>query len=83
MDHAMTIVRSGGVATLVALMSAHRTAAGKYDAVAETFGQEMVATIEAYLRNGAESPDAGRNRPGVLPPKSGAFCDGRRGQAGH
>jgi hypothetical protein len=47
----MTIVRSGGVTTLVALMSAHRAAMdqGGYD-------QDTVEAIDAYLRGEKERP---------------------------
>ena len=47
----MTIVRSVGVTTLVALMSAHREAMdrGGYD-------QDTVEAIDAYLRGEAERP---------------------------
>ena len=47
----MTIVRSAGVTTLVALMSAHRAAMdqGWYD-------QDTVEAIDAYLRGETERP---------------------------
>jgi hypothetical protein len=47
----MTIVRSLGVTTLVALMSAHREAACQCES---EFDQTAVETIEAYLRTQAE-----------------------------
>ncbi|HEX4369211.1 MAG TPA: hypothetical protein VH023_20420 [Rhodopila sp.] len=47
----MTIVRSGGVTTLVALMSAHRAAADRGG-----FDQDIVEAIDAYLRGEAERP---------------------------
>ena len=55
----MTIVRSVGVTTLVALMSAHREALdrGGYD-------QDIVEAIEAYLREEMERPaDRSSERP--------------------
>jgi hypothetical protein len=45
----MTIVRSLGVTTLVALMSAHRAAAEQSQMDGQSFGQATVETIEAYL----------------------------------
>jgi hypothetical protein len=51
----MTIVRSGGVATLVALMSAHRSAAGDYDALGASFDQARIEATLAYLRGETHS----------------------------
>jgi hypothetical protein len=47
----MTIVRSLGVTTLVALMSAHRLAAEQRDTVDQSFDQQMIEAIEAELRS--------------------------------
>ena len=58
----MTIVRSLGATTLVALMSAHRAAAEQCDTEARSFDQETVEAIEAYLRSMAEEqPDPSRH----------------------
>ena len=46
----MTIVRSLGVTTLVALMSAHRAAAEQCERPGRSFDQATVRAIEAYLR---------------------------------
>jgi hypothetical protein len=51
----MTIVRSVGVTTLVALMSAHRAVAQQCGAGTKPFDQAAVEAIEAYLRR-AENP---------------------------
>ena len=62
----MTIVRSGGVATLVALMSAHRSAAGDYDALGASFDQARIDATLAYLRAQTRSepdPDPTTERP--------------------
>jgi hypothetical protein len=57
----MTIVRSLGVSTLVALMSAHRAAAERCEAPGATFDQATVDAIEAYLRSQTERPE--NNKP--------------------
>ena len=59
----MTIIRSVGVTTIVALMSAHRAASEQRDAAA--FDQDMVEAIDAYLRGQAERPE-----PAIEPPRS-------------
>ncbi len=46
----MKIVRSVGVSTLVALMSAHREAAEQREPTTRPFSQATVAAIEDYLR---------------------------------
>jgi hypothetical protein len=52
------IVRSVGVATLVALMSAHRSAAEDYDAPRASFDQARIEATLAYLRGQTRSePD--------------------------
>jgi hypothetical protein len=55
----MTIIRSFGVTTLVALMSAHRIAAEQRGAAA--FDQEAVEAIEAYLQSRWEAPERRRD----------------------
>jgi hypothetical protein len=62
----MTIVRSLGVTTLVALMSAHREAAQRCDTPTEHFGQAAVDAIEAYLRQA----EAAADEPATAPPPS-------------
>jgi hypothetical protein len=62
----MTIVRSLGVTTLVALMSAHREAAQQCNTPAEHFGQAAVDAIEAYLRQ----VDTPAEEPATAPPPS-------------
>jgi hypothetical protein len=63
----MTIVRSLGVTTLVALMSAHRAAIEQYETTATSFDQAKVEAIEAYLRSRTNA-DAGRDRTTERPP---------------
>ena len=60
----MTIVRSVGVTTLVALMSAHREAMGRGG-----YGQDTVEAIDAYLRGKADRPAECRC-PASEPPRS-------------
>jgi len=66
---------STGVATIVALMAAHRAASGREGAAA-AYGQEEVASIEKYLRE--EHPAAPpwwevtlRGLPSALTPNVG------------
>jgi hypothetical protein len=59
----MTIIRSVGVTTLVALMSAHRAASEQQGAAG--FDQETVEAIDTYLRGPAERPE-----PVIEPPRS-------------
>jgi hypothetical protein len=59
----MTIIRSVGVTTLVALMSAHRAASELRGAAG--FDQDMVEAIDAYLRGLAHRPE-----PVIEPPRS-------------
>jgi hypothetical protein len=62
----MTIVRSIGVATLVALMSAHRALTEQHDAESRLLTQADVDAITAYLLPEAEAPrrscSSGRQR---------------------
>jgi hypothetical protein len=58
----MTIIRSLGVSALVALMSAHRLAAERCEAVDNSFDQQTVEAIEAYLRGETDRPDRCRDR---------------------
>jgi hypothetical protein len=64
----MTIVRSLGVTTLVALMSAHRAVYEHGEAAGKSFDQATVQAIEAYLRYGPEPEVSGRNRSTETPP---------------
>lgn len=50
----MATVRSLGVTTLVALMSAHRAAAEQSEPPRKSFDQALIEAIEADLRNFAE-----------------------------
>ncbi len=50
----MTIVRSLGVTTLVALMSAHRAVMQQREADARPFDQAAVQAIEDYLLQSAD-----------------------------
>jgi hypothetical protein len=59
----MTIVRSLGVTTLVALMSAHRLAAEQRDAAGELFDQQMIEAIEADLRSHMDRPGGRASGP--------------------
>jgi hypothetical protein len=60
----MTIVRSLGVTTLVALMSAHRATIGRCDGTgASFFDQATVDAIEDYLRSRTEASEARPERP--------------------
>jgi hypothetical protein len=59
----MTIVRSLGVTTLVALMSAHRAAIGRCDRTGASFDQATVDAIEDYLRSRTEATEARPERP--------------------
>jgi hypothetical protein len=60
-DRPMTIVHSLGVTTLVALMSAHRTALA--DRSDTRFDQETVDSVEAYLLGQADRPAQRPHRP--------------------
>jgi hypothetical protein len=64
----MTIVRSLGVSTLVALMSAHRAAAEQDDAAGRAFDQVTVDAIQAYLGNRTEAAEAGQDPVSETPP---------------
>jgi hypothetical protein len=58
----MTIVRSLGVATLVALMSAHREAADECETPGSSFDQAKIDAIEAYLHGWTGTPDGCREQ---------------------
>ena len=62
----MTIVRSLGITTLVALMSAHRAVAQQRDAEPKPFEQAAAKAIEAYLRRVEDPP----RRASTAPPPS-------------
>ena len=62
----MTIIRSIGVTTLVALMSAHRVAAEEYEMADNSFSQTAVDAIEDYLRRWPDRSDPTRSTE--LPP---------------
>jgi hypothetical protein len=66
----MTIVRSLGVSTLVALMSAHRAAAEGCDAARKPFDQAMIDSIDAYLRLGTEDAASHRQCSAQPPPSN-------------
>ena len=59
----MKIVRSVGVSTLVALMSAHREAAEQGSPCAQPFNQAAVEAIEDYLRRIDAGEGDSRLRP--------------------
>jgi hypothetical protein len=62
----MTIVRSLGVTTLVALMSAHRAAA---DRLGTAYDQDSIESIDTHPRGEAQRP-AERCYPATQPPRS-------------
>jgi hypothetical protein len=62
----MTTVRSLGVTTLVALMSAHRAS---LDQRGTAYDQDTVEAIDAYLRGDSERPTE-RRYPATEPPRS-------------
>jgi hypothetical protein len=64
----MTIIRSVGVATLVALMSAHRSAVEEDDAPGASFDQARVDATLAYLCGQTNREPDGA--PSSEPPRS-------------
>jgi hypothetical protein len=60
-DRPMTIVQSLGVTTLVALMSAHRTALA--DRTGSPFDQATIDSVEAYLLGQADRPAERQDKP--------------------
>ena len=52
----MTIIRSIGATTLVALMSVHRMAIEQGEPTSESFEQARIYAIEAYLQGETERP---------------------------
>jgi hypothetical protein len=65
----MTIVRSLGTSTLVALMSAHRAAAGECEGAAKSFDQALIDSIEADLHFD-DVDAASERRTATKPPRS-------------
>ncbi|HEY0185653.1 MAG TPA: hypothetical protein VGC09_22860 [Rhodopila sp.] len=76
----MTIIRSLGVTTLVALMSAHRGAAEQLEAARPAFDQAAVEALEAYLRGHADRPcscwgeESVRRKPRISKPERPVRC---------